>query len=579
MNRGDARVLVAVGAVAALLYFLRLGAHPFIDPPEGLHAEIAREMGALSDWLTPHFNGVRYFDKPPILYWLMALAFHVAGFSEAVARFWPAAAAVGLALLTARVGSFFYSDRAGLIAGLAVVTNLQLFIYGRLIKPDTLFVLAILVAYAGFLVAYQAERPRGLWLFYGGLGVAVISKDLLGAVGPLVVVAIFLWLTRDAAPRIRWLTVSGVAIFAVIAIPWHLLMEWRNPGFLWYTVVDNHLLNFTRQRVFPDEDVPLSAGEFLGVTAIGFFPWSLFLPWAFWRAFRRPWATPAARSSLLLGLWGGAVLLFFTLSPFKLPHYALPAFPALALLVGKLLDDALERPREGRSLGWLFGPSLAVFAAFALLSFVAWIGEVALPGGTLSMADVHTRNAESRGLDSPFPSYAELRPLFGSLAAIFLAGSAGLGLALWKRLPRVGLGVLFAAVIAFLPVAGEGMSLLARLKSLKPITWAINSRAGAQDLIVHEGALEDSGSLVFYTGRFVKIVDGKASNLAFGSTFPEARSTFWGVEELRDRWGGELRIFLVTLNPPNRSVVKELPPDRVHELAKSGGRWLYSNRP
>jgi hypothetical protein len=281
----------------------------------------------------------------------------------------------------------------------------------------------------------------------------------------------------------------------------------------------------------------------------------------------------------LLGLWSGAVLVFFTLSPFKLPHYALPAFPALALLVGKLWDNVLDRPGEGPSLGWLLGPSLAVFAAFALLSFVAWNGEIALPGGTLSMADLHTRNAESRGLDSPFPSYGELRPLFGSMAVIFLAGSVGLAIALWKRLPRVGLGVLFAALIAFLPLAGEGMALLARLKSLKPITWAITSRAGAQDLIVHEGALEDSGSLVFYAGRFVKIVDGKASNLAFGSTFAEARPVFWGVEELRDQWAGERRIFLVTLSPPDRSVVKELPANRVHEIARSGGRWLYSNRP
>jgi 4-amino-4-deoxy-L-arabinose transferase-like glycosyltransferase len=575
----DVRVLWGVGIVAALLYFIRVGTYPFIDPPEGLHAEIAREMWTLSDWVTPRFDGIRYFDKPPILYWLISLSCAVTGASEAAARFWPAMASVVIALVTARLGSLLYSDRAGLIAGLAVVTNLEMFIYGRLIKPDTIFILAILVAYAGFLIAYHGEKGSMLWLFYAGLGLAVLSKDLLGALGPLVVVALFLWLTRDTAPPLRWLTVSGVAIFAVITVPWHALMDMRNPGFLWYTVVDNHVLNFTRQRLFPDEDVPLTSLEFLGVTVLGFFPWSFALPWAFHRALRRPWTTPEQRSSLLLGLWGGAVLLFFTLAPFKLPHYALPAFPALALLIGKLWDDALGRRAGSPSLGWLLLPPLAVFVACAGLFFAAWLGTLSLPAGTLSVADVYTRNVEARGLDSPFPSYAQLQPLFGRAVLIFAAGSIGLLVAWWRTLPRVSLGVLFATLLAFLPVASEGMALMARHRSVKPLVWEITRLAGERDVIVHEGALENSGSLVFYTRRRVKIVDGKESTLAFGSTFPEARAVFWSESELRTQWMGDSRIFLVTLDPPERSVVRSLPSGQVHLLKASGGRWLYSNRP
>ena len=89
---------LGVALVAAALYLLRLGGAPFIDPPEGFHAEIAREMTRLGDWITPHVNGVRYFDKPPVLYWLMAGSFSVAGVGEVTARVWSALAAVGIAV-------------------------------------------------------------------------------------------------------------------------------------------------------------------------------------------------------------------------------------------------------------------------------------------------------------------------------------------------------------------------------------------------------------------------------------------------------------------------------------------------
>ena len=170
---------------------------------------------------------------------------------------------------------------------------------------------------------------------------ALLGKDV--HIGPLAVIALFLVLVRERDVAARFVPWAGVALFLAVALPWYLLVEWSNRGFLWYTVVDNHVLNFTRSRVFPDEDVPLSALEFVGVTAAGFFPWCLALPWAVWRGLRDPRDNPWARPWLLLALWTVVVLGFFTLSPFKLPHYGLPAFPAMALLVAKLWEDVLDR--------------------------------------------------------------------------------------------------------------------------------------------------------------------------------------------------------------------------------------------
>ncbi|OLD84396.1 MAG: hypothetical protein AUG55_02655 [Candidatus Rokubacteria bacterium 13_1_20CM_4_70_13] len=330
-----------VAVVAVGLYLVGLGAAPFIDPPEGLHAEVTRQMAALGDWITPRVDGVRYFDTPPLLYWLTSGSFAVAGTTPAAARLWPALAAVGVAAVTARLGVMLGGPRVGLLAGLMVATNLGVFLCGRIVEPDLVFVLWLTLAWAGFAIAYRGRGRRGLVLFYAALGLAAITKDIVGALAPLVVVAMFFWLTGER-PLTPWVPWWSVLLLAAIALPWYVLVEARNRGFLWYTLVDDHVLRFARQRVFPDEDVPLGSSAFLLVTLLAFLPWALALPWALLRAFRRPWEDAPSRLWLLFALWAVVVVGFFTASPFKLPHHGLPAFPAVALIVARVWDETID---------------------------------------------------------------------------------------------------------------------------------------------------------------------------------------------------------------------------------------------
>src|SRR5512145_1906267 len=106
---------LGVAVVAAALYFAGLGEAPLLDPPEGFHAEIAREMGESGDWLTPRLNRVRYFDKPPLQYWLTATGFTVGGVSPFTARTWSALAAVACAAVTAQIGVVLGGPRVGLL--------------------------------------------------------------------------------------------------------------------------------------------------------------------------------------------------------------------------------------------------------------------------------------------------------------------------------------------------------------------------------------------------------------------------------------------------------------------------------
>jgi 4-amino-4-deoxy-L-arabinose transferase-like glycosyltransferase len=567
---------LGVAVVAAALYLVRLGHAPFVDPPEGFHAEIAREMVQLGDWITPHVNGVRYFDKPPVLYWLLAASFTVAGVGEAAARVWSALAAVAIAAVTARLGFILGGARVALLAGLIVIANLGMYLYGRLVKPDMVFILCIVLAYAGFAVAYKGAGRWGLVVFYASLGAATMTKDVLGAFGPLAVVALFFLLTRER-PLAPWAPWWGVLLLLALAVPWYAAVEARNRGFLWYTLIDNHVLNFVRHRLFPDEDVPLGTLPFLGVTLLAFLPWSLATPWAVARALRRPWEDVTARLWVLIALWPIVVIGFFALSPFKLPHYGLPALPALALLVARLWDESIDAAPDSLRPRALIVPILVVYGLAALACGLAAVDRLPIPAGVLGNVDLATRNLAARGQVSPSAPLEMYMPMLRTCTMIFGGGALVLAWAAWRRRPALGAWAAVAVALAFLPTAGDGMALFARSRSTRTVTQALVLRLEPGDQVLHEGPLENSGSVLLALDRPVTVVNGLQSNLAFGATFPEARDRFWDGARLAQEWPKPGRRFLVTGVVPERSVVRTLPAGSVRLIAEGGGRWLYAN--
>lgn len=352
-------------------------------------------------------------------------------------------------------------------------------------------------------------------------------------------------------------------------------MEARNPGFLWYTVVDNHLLNAALRRHFPDEGLPLGAVEFLGNTAAGFFPWVLTLPQALSDVARDRPRDARGRVTALLAGWGIAVVAFFTLSLFRLAHYGLPAFPAFALLTGKAWDDLMRRSRTevGPSQ---FLPGAGLLAAGGIALGLALSGR--LPGQRLLVfTDVYSRTLLARGQVPAFIATSDQHALLIQIGIALLCGGLGVAAAAAWRRPWLGAVAVAGAMILVLHGVNQGLYLFATARSIKPMTQLLMREAGPEDRVVHEGPLDDSGALPFYAGRQVAIVNGHESTLAFGSTFPDSRATFLDTDELIARWAEPGRLFLVTTYPPGQSVVDRLPPGRVHLLLEGGGRWLYSN--
>jgi 4-amino-4-deoxy-L-arabinose transferase-like glycosyltransferase len=534
-----------------------------------MHAEIARAWLHAGGGLPLMLAGVPYVDKPPLLYALLAAAYGVSGPSEAAARVVSALAALVAVAATAWLGARLAGVGTGMVAGLALLTSLGFFVYARYVRPEALFLAALAVGFALTLSGVAEERRGRVVAGLAAFGVAALAKDPLGVLAPPLAVGLALGFAGRGRPFGRWLPWPGVALAAVLAFAWWVLAEAATPGFAWYTVVDNHLLNVARARHFPDEDVPLSAGEFGIVAALGAAPWVLAAGALVWRlARRRAWRDPGEMPWVTLALWATGVLTLTVLSPFRLPHYGLPAYPAIALLAARGWRDL-----DVRRLAALHA---ALLGALALGCAVAWSSDGAVfLGEVIGATDVATRKSAVAGALPAVPPWSAFRPLVGTAALALAAGAVALGIAVLRRSRAVAVWSTVATLALLLPSAAEGLRLVSAHRAVKGMGEEIRRRAAPADVVAHEGPIENAGALEWYAGRRPVIVDGRRSVLGFGATRPEGRDAFWDGARLRAAWTGPRRVWLVTGRPTERSVVSRLPEARL--VTSGGGRRLYVN--
>ena len=529
---------------------------PLLDPDEGLYAGIAQSMVTTGDWMLPHFNGLPYLEKPPLYFWAAALTLRFDPASEVAVRIWSALAALGTVLLAWRMGRRLYGPAAGVMAGVALTTTVGYALYVRKASTDFAFVFCLTLALYGFLrdaARPEAGRARFL-LFYVGSALALLSKGLIGLVFPVVIVATTLMLVRAIAWRELNL-VRGLAVFAALALPWHALMAWRDPALFWFYVVDNQILRY------------LDARAFVGLSFIWAFPWSVF---ALGRP--APSATPAARWRPLMLVWLAAVLVFFAVSRSKLEYYALPAFPALAVMVGAAWAS-------GRDIGrWLAAGAVGsiVVGAGALWAGARLTPEGALAG--LAELNVYYRILREQGQPLPFASAQPFSLLLQGLGVVLIVGWSMAGLAWWRGRRHTAFGLVTATALAIAVLIVQLLHVIEPHHSAAAVSTAIRAAAAPDDVIAHEGSLEYSAALPFYTGRRVLVVNGERGDLETASRRPEGRGWFVDTAELAHRWQEGSRIFLVTQRPRGQSIVTVLPPASVHLLGQYGSRWLYSNQ-
>jgi len=631
-RRGAGAAVVVTGLLAVLLLAPGLGQAPFDDPGEGQHAEIAREMLG-SSWIALRLNGVRYWDKPPLLYWLTATSFTVFGIDEWAARLPSLLGALLAVAGTALLGARLLGSAGGLLAGAALLSCALFAAFARYVRPETLFVAAIQWGFTGLLLGacqpreragdtrtpagessagdlppgrsaageftpgsplgadartrpsficggpdmapalpQSASNPWWAILGCGTLGVAALAKDPLGMLGPLAAVAVALALAGRLRPVRAWMPALGVVSLLVIGLGWYAVAAATEPSFLWYTVVDNHLLNVARMRVYPDEDVPLSAREFLAAAGFGAFPWILAAAAAVAALIRsRAWRDPAELPWVALALWAVGVLALFTLSPFKLPHYGLPAYPAIALLAARGWRDATARPRG------LITVHLVLFALLgAVFAWAAISDGRDFTAAVFGISDVYSRKEAALGQASPYPPWSTMQPMLVQAAAVMLAGAGGLAWAGARRSAPAGAATVAVATLLLVPLVGQSLAATSSVRTVAPMAAEIRARLAPDDVLVLEGPIENAAAIELYSGHRPVLLDGTRSVLGIGATFPDASASFWSAETFRAAWASPRPPYLLTGREAGRSIVSSLPPGRVRLLVAHNGRWLYA---
>jgi 4-amino-4-deoxy-L-arabinose transferase-like glycosyltransferase len=554
-------------AVALPLLLIELDL-PFLDPDEGLYGDVAREMLASGDWVVPSFNGLPYLEKPPLYFWLSTLTLRLDGEGEWALRIWSSLSALGTVLLAWRMGRRLHGPAAGVMAGLILASTAGYALYVRKASTDFVFVFCLTLALYGFVrdAARHDRRPTRFLVFYAGAALALLAKGLIGVAFPVLIVGITLLWTR----RLTLADVNlgrGALVFAAIALPWHALVAWRQPGFFWFYIVDNQILRFLDRRAFVEDDVPVTVLAFLVLTFIWFFPWSVF-------AFARPAQDghPAAAWRSMMPIWAIVVIGFFAASGSKLEYYALPAFPALAVMVGAAWAGR-------RDVGRFMVPGLLGCVAVGVAA--VWLGARLTPSQAfagLAELNVYYRILRDQGAPFPFESVRPFARLLQGLGATLIIGWTIAAVCWWRRWPRTAFAALAAegAVIAALIVAL--LHVVEPHHSAKPVAQAIVARAGTDDVVAHEGSLEYSAALPFYTGRRIVVVNGTRGDLDLASRLPEASGYFVDAGEFQGLWGGDRRVFLVTQHRRAASIATDLPTESVHLIGCFGSRCLYSNR-
>ncbi len=576
-----------------------------LDDVDSIYIEVAREMTVRHDYVTPYVDGVRFFDKPPLMYWMAAGSMRVFGPFDWAARLPLSLCVLGLFFSVYALGKRLFGERGGLYAALAMATSLGPYLFTRFYIPDILNALWMTLGVHLFLIALDRVRARESSLA-PALGFAVVmalnllTKGLIGIVFPLGFVVLYAVCTRQSRSLLRMHPVAGFALFCVVALPWHVLAAVRNPaiampagtglppraGWAWFYLVNEHVMRFRGLRI-PHDYGQLSIPIFWAMFVLWLMPWSAFLPAALTQ-YTRVWRDRPAetfrrkQAALTLVLWAGLVLGFFTLSS-RQEYYSLPALPALALMAGGVMvaaqhGDARVRRSMMRWSTWFLLPlavvlvvvcgTLGIFSPSARAS--ADVSEVLTSNPdqyNLALGHLHDLTTRAMGFFRA--------PLLGVAASMMLVGPLAWGLRRRNRDLQANLA-LAAGMCGVLLCVHAGLSRFYPIIGSKTLALDIAQTVQPGDGIWLDGELTSGSTLLFYTRHPLVLVNGRVNGPWFGSFWPDAPPIFADEAMLRKAWTGPQQLYLLTYSTAREAELRKLGP--THVFAASGGKTVLMNR-
>ncbi len=537
-RRETALSLLAIALLCLPLFFFRLGAWGLFDADEGRYAEVSRAMLESGDYVTPMLNGVKFFDKPPLLYWLSALNFQLFGINEFAARLAPASAATLAVFATFFLGRRMFGARAGLLSAAILATSVGWPVMGRVVLTDMLVSALAFVALSFWWIGRsQNDKSAGFWPFFGfwtALALSVLAK------GPVALVLVFGTLGSyvlfsgewQALRKMRWL--SGLGWGFGLAAPWFFAVQIRNPEYFKAFWIDQNFGRFLGILAERDHDNgPLYFFKFLPLLL---FPWTIFAPHAVFvgwkRLFRWPKSARTEKERALLFLWSGGafITLFFSSSQSKLVTYILPVVPMMAIALGGYFDWLWRRGKSS------VAPRIAVLH----LAFFCFVGGTA--GLILGPPALQKINVAGTGALV--------------VSAAMLGWGAALIFAAWKL--ELG-GIIAVTACGFTLVLSLATSLVVAIAPAITTPRLVDYIRPGLDAGGELVSLEFTQSLSFYSGKRVAIVERPDEHRSALSFLPLGEKNRWFMAseaDLKPYFGKKTPVYLVLRSSRKKSIAQ-----------------------